>query len=77
MAKAAAWQRQYRATGSQPWHLDAGLTALSFTGDHLGFGKLCGERARRAGYRPRPFAETARDAIEWALRTKATFTNPH
>jgi 2'-hydroxyisoflavone reductase len=39
--------------------------------------QLSGERARRAGYRPRPFAETARDTIEWALRTKATFTNPH
>ncbi|MET8041104.1 NAD-dependent epimerase/dehydratase family protein [Micromonospora sp. NPDC005215] len=39
--------------------------------------QLSGERARLAGYRPRPFAETARDTIEWALRTTATFTNPH
>jgi 2'-hydroxyisoflavone reductase len=39
--------------------------------------QLSGERARLAGYRPRPFAETARDTIEWAWRTRATFTNPH
>jgi 2'-hydroxyisoflavone reductase len=36
-----------------------------------------GERARRAGYRPRPFAETARDTIAWARRTRPTFTSPH
>jgi nucleoside-diphosphate-sugar epimerase len=46
-------------------------------GSEDGVFQLSGERARRAGYRPRPFAETARDTIEWALRTKATFTNPH
>jgi 2'-hydroxyisoflavone reductase len=46
-------------------------------GSQDGAFQLSGERARRAGYRPRPFAETARDTIEWALRTKATFTNPH
>jgi 2'-hydroxyisoflavone reductase len=39
--------------------------------------QLSGERARLAGYRARPFAETARDTIEWARRTKPTFTNPH
>jgi 2'-hydroxyisoflavone reductase len=46
-------------------------------GSDDGVFQLSGERARLAGYRPRPFAETARDTIEWALRTKATFTNPH
>jgi 2'-hydroxyisoflavone reductase len=46
-------------------------------GSRDGAFQLSGERARLAGYRPRPFAETARDTIEWALRTKATFTNPH
>jgi hypothetical protein len=29
---ATAWQASYRATGAQPWHLDPGQTALSFTG---------------------------------------------
>jgi hypothetical protein len=30
--EANAWQASHRANGSQPWHLDAGQTALSFTG---------------------------------------------
>jgi hypothetical protein len=34
---AAAWQRSYRASGEQPWHLDAEQTALSFTTGYLGF----------------------------------------
>jgi nucleoside-diphosphate-sugar epimerase len=38
---------------------------------------LAGEKARAAGYRARPFAETARDTIEWARRTRPTFTSPH
>ncbi|HEY0002303.1 MAG TPA: epimerase [Actinoplanes sp.] len=46
-------------------------------GSEDGMFQLSGERARVAGYLARPFAETARDTIEWALRTKATFTNPH
>jgi hypothetical protein len=29
---ANAWQASYRASGAQPWHLDAGQTAISFTG---------------------------------------------
>ncbi|UBU08859.1 hypothetical protein [Nonomuraea gerenzanensis] len=33
----AAWQRQYRASGHQPWHLDARLTAIAFSRDFLGF----------------------------------------
>jgi len=34
---AAAWQRAYRTGGAQPWHLDAGRTALGFTTGFLGF----------------------------------------
>ncbi|TYB56638.1 hypothetical protein FXF51_43505 [Nonomuraea sp. PA05] len=33
----AAWQREYRASGHQPWHLDARLTAVAFSRDFLGF----------------------------------------
>jgi hypothetical protein len=35
--RAAEWQRSYRSGGHQPWHLDAGQTALSFTQSFLGF----------------------------------------
>ena len=34
-------------------------------------------RALEAGFRPRPFAETARDTIAWARRTSPVFTSPH
>jgi hypothetical protein len=34
---AAAWQESYRTGGHQPWHLDAEMTALSFTQGYLGF----------------------------------------
>jgi hypothetical protein len=30
--EANAWKASYQATGAQPWHLDPGQTALSFTG---------------------------------------------
>ena len=36
-ADAAAWQQAYRTGGHQPWHLDAGLTALAFTQGYLGY----------------------------------------
>src|SRR5437588_11477810 len=36
-ADAAVWPRSYRAGGHQPWHLDAGQTALSFTQSYLGY----------------------------------------
>lgn len=39
-AAAAAWQRAYRDGGTQPWHLDADETALSFTTGFLGFTEL-------------------------------------
>jgi len=39
-ARAAEWQRSYRSGGHQPWHLDAGETALSFTQSFLGFKEL-------------------------------------
>src|SRR5262249_522251 len=34
---AMAWQEAYRSGGHQPWHLDAGLTALSFASGYLGY----------------------------------------
>jgi 2'-hydroxyisoflavone reductase len=34
-------------------------------------------RAEAAGFRGRPFAETARDTIEWARRVQPVFTSPH
>lgn len=37
---AAEWQRRYRAEGHQPWHLDAGDTALAFTRGFLGYDNI-------------------------------------
>jgi len=37
VADAGAWQREYRAGGHQPWHLDTRLTALSFASGFLGY----------------------------------------
>jgi Immunoglobulin-like domain of bacterial spore germination len=39
-AEVDAWRQQYEAQGSQPWHLDAGATALAFTTGYLGFGEI-------------------------------------
>lgn len=36
-AEAQAWQAAFRSGGQQPWHLDPGQTALSFTDGYLGF----------------------------------------
>lgn len=36
-ADAAAWQQSYHSGGHQPWHLDAGATAQSFTQNYLGY----------------------------------------
>ena len=36
-AEADAWRQQHAAQGTQPWHLDADATALSFTTGYLGF----------------------------------------
>jgi hypothetical protein len=36
-AAARAWQASYASGGHQPWHLNAGRTALSFTQGYLGF----------------------------------------
>lgn len=38
--QAAAWQVSYRNGGHQPWHLDAGMTAQSFTQGYLGYHSL-------------------------------------
>lgn len=35
--QAREWERSYAAGGHQPWHLDAGRTALAFTQGYLGF----------------------------------------
>ncbi|TDW92903.1 hypothetical protein EV137_0171 [Kribbella pratensis] len=40
VAEAAAWQRSYRESGGQPWHLDAEETALNFTRGFLGFTEI-------------------------------------
>ncbi|MFI6674271.1 hypothetical protein [Kribbella sp. NPDC050470] len=40
MAEAQAWQEAYRSGGHQPWHLDAGRTALAFTTGYLGFTEI-------------------------------------
>jgi hypothetical protein len=37
---AAAWESSYAADGLQPWDLDAGQTALTFTSGYLGFTEL-------------------------------------
>jgi Immunoglobulin-like domain of bacterial spore germination len=39
-AEADAWRQQHAAAGTQPWHLDAGDTALAFTTGYLGFGEI-------------------------------------
>jgi hypothetical protein len=36
----ATWQQAYRSGGKQPWHLDAGQTALFFTTGFVGFGEV-------------------------------------
>jgi hypothetical protein len=38
--QAAAWQAGYRTGGHQPWHLDADLTAQSFTQGYLHYSTL-------------------------------------
>jgi hypothetical protein len=35
--QAQAWVASYHSGGHQPWHLDAGLTALAFTQGYLGY----------------------------------------
>jgi hypothetical protein len=39
-AQATGWLAVYHAQGSQPWHLDAGQTALAFTRSYLGFTEI-------------------------------------
>jgi len=40
LSDARTWQASNRSGGHQPWHLDAGQTALSFTQGFLGFTEL-------------------------------------
>lgn len=37
LAEVTAWQESFRSGGHQPWHLNADLTALSFTQGYLGY----------------------------------------
>jgi 2'-hydroxyisoflavone reductase len=46
-------------------------------GSDDGVFQLSYERALTAGFQPRPFIDTTRDTIEWARRTRPTFTSPH
>jgi hypothetical protein len=47
LAAATAWQLAYRTNGTQPWHLDPGLTAVGFTTGYLGFAEVSEETSRR------------------------------
>lgn len=38
---------------------------------------LSADKARAAGFRDRPLAQTVRDILDWARRDKPTFTSPH
>ena len=40
LSEAQSWQEAHRSGGHQPWHRDAGATALSFTRGWLGFQEL-------------------------------------
>jgi hypothetical protein len=40
LASAKAWQAAHRSGGHQPWHLDPGQTALSFTQGYLGLTEI-------------------------------------
>lgn len=40
LAQAQAWESAYASGGHQPWHLDAGQTALAFTQGYLGFADI-------------------------------------
>jgi len=46
-------------------------------GSDDGVFQLSDAKAAAAGYKPRPFADTARDVIEWVRRTAPAFTSPH
>ncbi|WP_324984354.1 hypothetical protein [Streptomyces sp.] len=47
LAQAQAWEREYASGGHQPWHLDPGQTALSFTRGYLGFREIDRVSSRR------------------------------
>jgi 2'-hydroxyisoflavone reductase len=38
---------------------------------------LAGDKARAAGFRARPLAQTVRDTLDWARRDRPAFTSPH
>ncbi|MGA4956565.1 hypothetical protein [Streptomyces lavendulocolor] len=49
LGQAQAWQREHRAGGHQPWHLDPEQTALSFTRGYLGFTEIDRVTSRSIG----------------------------
>jgi hypothetical protein len=76
-AEAAAWQASYRASGTQPWHLDAGETAVAFTTGFLGFAGIDevvsstvrgGDAEVSVGYVPEPGAAPAVAAVVHLLK---------
>jgi hypothetical protein len=46
---AQQWERAYRTGGHQPWHLDAGATAVAFARGYLGFTGVDRVTSRRTG----------------------------
>jgi 2'-hydroxyisoflavone reductase len=46
-------------------------------GSDDGVFQLSSQRALLAGFRPRPFEQTARDTIDWIRQSNPTFTTPH
>jgi len=46
-------------------------------GSDDGVFQLSSARAEAAGYRQRPFEETARDTVDWIRRARPVFTSPH
>ena len=49
LADAQAWQAAHRSGGHQPWHGDAGATAISFTWGWLGFNEIDTVTSTRTG----------------------------
>jgi hypothetical protein len=52
LAEARTWEAGFQSGGHQPWHIDAGQTALSFTNGYLGYteiNKVVGQTVNRTG----------------------------
>jgi 2'-hydroxyisoflavone reductase len=75
--RACAGSATVRWTDDENVDADAALIVQPRDGSDDGVFQLSSDRALAAGYRPRPLTGTARDTVEWARRTGATFTRPH